>query len=57
MGGYTPQARHGLIALLAARRIKAEKARRELAAKAKTPDEVEAAAEAKTKTKRSGWFR
>ena len=39
MGGYTPQARHGLIALLAARRVKAEKARRALAAKARTPEE------------------
>lgn len=57
MGGYTPQTRHGLIALIAVRRIKAEKARRELAAKAKTPEETEAAAEAKTATKRSGWFR
>lgn len=57
MGGYTPQARHGLIALLAVRRIKAEKARRALAAKAKTPAEAEAAAVAETKTKRSGWFR
>ena len=57
MGGYTPQARHGLIALLVARRVKAEKARRELAAKAKTPEEAEAAAEAKKATKGSGWFR
>lgn len=57
MGGYTPQARHGLIALLAVRRIKAEKARRELAARAKKPEEAEAAAVAEKKTKRSGWFR
>lgn len=57
MGGYTPQARHGLIALLAVRRIKAERARRALAAKAKTPDEAEAAAVAEKKTQHSGWFR
>lgn len=57
MGGYTPQTRHGLIALIAVRRIKAEKARRELAAKAITSEEVEAAAEAKKATKGSGWFR
>ncbi|MBN8528340.1 hypothetical protein [Brevundimonas sp.] len=57
MGGYTPQARHGLIALLAARRVKAEKARRALAAKARTPEEREAAAAAEKQTKRSGWFR
>lgn len=57
MGGYTPQARHGLIALLVARRVKAEKARRALAAQAKTADEAKAAALAEKKTKRSGWFR
>lgn len=57
MGGYTPQARHGLIALLASRRVKAEKARRALAAKARTPEEREAAAAAEKQTKRSGWFR
>lgn len=57
MGGYTPQARSGLIALLVARRVKAEKARRALAAQAKTADEAKAAAEAKKASKRSGWFR
>ena len=57
MAGFSPQARHGLIALLAARRIKAEKLRRQKAAQADTPQEAQAAAETKTKTKRSGWFR
>ena len=57
MGGYTPEARHGLIALLVARRVKAEKARRALAAHAKSADEAKAAAVAETKSKRSGWFR
>ena len=57
MGGYNPQARHGLIALLAARRVKAEKSRRALAAKAHTPEEREAAALAEKQTRRSGWFR
>ena len=57
MAGFSPQARHGLIALLAARRIKAEKLRRQKAAQADTPQEAKAAAEAKRKTKRSGWFR
>ena len=57
MAGFSPQARHGLIALLAARRIKAEKLRRQKAAQADTPQEAQAAAEAKAKTKRSGWFR
>lgn len=57
MAGFSPQARHGLIALLAARRIKAEKLRRQKAAQADTPQEAQAAVEAKTKTKRSGWFR
>ncbi len=42
MGGYSPKARAGLIALLASRRIMAEKVRRE---------------EAKKKERRSGWFR
>lgn len=57
MGGYSPKARAGLIALLASRRIKAEKLRREKLAKATTPDEVKALEEAKKKERRSGWFR
>jgi hypothetical protein len=59
MGGYSadPRTRMGLIALLAVRRVKAEKIRRMKAAAAKTPDEVEAAKVAEKKTKRSGWFR
>jgi len=57
MGGYSPKARAGLIALIASRRIVAEKARREKLAKATTPDEVKALEEAKKKERRSGWFR
>jgi hypothetical protein len=59
MGGYSadPRTRLGLIALLAARRVKAEKIRRQRAAAAKTPDELTAAEVADRKTKRSGWFR
>ncbi len=57
MGGYTPGSREGLIALLAMRRIKAEKLRREKLAKATTPEEVKALEEAKKKERRSGWFR
>ena len=57
MGGYSPQARSGLIALLVARRVKAEKARRALEANARTAKEAAAAKDAKVKEKRSGWFR
>ena len=57
MGGYSPKARAGLIALLASRRIMAEKARREKLAKATTPDEVKVLEESKKKERRSGWFR
>lgn len=57
MGGYSPKARAGLIALLASRRIMAEKVRREKLAQATTPDEVKALDEAKKRERRSGWFR
>ena len=57
MGGYTPGSREGLIALMAMRRIKAEKLRREKLAEATTPEEVKALEEAKKKERRSGWFR
>jgi hypothetical protein len=57
MGGYAPHTRAGLIALIAMRRIKAEKIRREKLAGAKTPAEAETFAEAGRKEKRSGWFR
>lgn len=57
MGGYSPKARAGLIALLASRRIQAEKLRRQKLAEAKTPEEVKALEEAKKKERRSGWFR
>lgn len=57
MGGYSPHSREGLIALVAMRRIKAEKLRREKLAAAKSPDEVKTLEEAKKKERRSGWFR
>jgi hypothetical protein len=59
MGGYSadPRTRMGLIALLAMRRVKAEKIRRMRAAAAKTPEDQQAGEIALKKTKRSGWFR
>lgn len=57
MGGYSPHSREGLIALVAMRRIKAEKLRREKLAAAKNPDDVKVLEEAKKKERRSGWFR
>jgi hypothetical protein len=59
MGGYSadPRTRMGLIALLAVRRVKAEKIRRQRAAEATTPEAVKAVEVAAKKTKRSGWFR
>lgn len=57
MGGYNPKSREGLIALIAARRIKAEKIRRERLAEADTAKEVQALEKAGRKEKRSGWFR
>lgn len=57
MGGYAPNTRAGLIALIAMRRIKAEKIRREKLAAAKTADEAETLVEAGRKERRSGWFR
>lgn len=52
--------RQGLIALLVARRVKAERERRRMAAEARAghdPDALKAAEEARRKQKRSGWFR
>ena len=57
MGGYTPGSREGLIALMAMRRIKAEKLRREKLAEATTPEQLKALEEATKKARRSGWFR
>lgn len=57
MAGYSPHSREGLIALIAMRRIKAEKLRREKLAQAHTPEQVEALKDAKKKERRSGWFR
>lgn len=57
MSGFNPRTRTGLIALLATRRIKAEKLRREKAAHAQTKEEVVQARKAKAETRRSGWFR
>lgn len=54
------QTRHGLIALLVARRVKAERERRRLAAEARAahdPKAAGAAAEAERSQRRSGWFR
>ena len=58
MAGYTadPRTRLGLIALLAARRVQAEKIRRIKTAEAQSPQEIEAVERADKKTRRSGWF-
>jgi hypothetical protein len=52
-----PKTQYGLIALLASRRIMAEKRRRQMLANATSPREVQLAEQAKKDTKRSGWFR
>ncbi len=57
MGGYAPHTRAGLIALIAMRRMTAEKKRREALAAAKTGEQVEAARDAAKASKKSGWFR
>ena len=57
MVGYSPHSREGLIALIAMRRIKAEKLRREKLAQAKTADQVEALKDANKQERRSGWVR
>jgi hypothetical protein len=57
MGGYAPKTRAGLIALIAMRRVQAEKIRREKLAKAKTPQEVDTLIEADRRQKKAGWFR
>jgi len=57
MGGYSPTSRVGLIALIAARRIKAEKLRRIKAMEDRSPEVQRAIAEAAKKERGSGWFR
>ncbi len=57
MGGYAPKTRAGLIALIAMRRVQAEKIRREKLAAAKSPQEVETLVEADRRQKKAGWFR
>jgi hypothetical protein len=57
MGGYAPHSRAGLIALIAMRRVQAEKIRRDKLAKAKSPEEVEPLVEADRRQKKAGWFR
>lgn len=57
MGGYSPTSRAGLIALIAARRIKAEKLRRLKAAEDRSPQARKALAEDRKKERQSGWFR
>ncbi|WP_291837857.1 hypothetical protein [Brevundimonas sp.] len=57
MGGYAPHTRAGLIALIAMRRITAEKIRREKLAKAKDPAEAAPLFEADRRQKKAGWFR
>jgi len=59
MGGYSndPRTRLGLIALLAARRVKAEKMRREKAVDPASHGDAESTTQAKAKTRKAGWFR
>lgn len=57
MAGYAPHTRAGLIALIAMRRITAEKKRRQALAAAKTGEEIDATREAAKASKKSGWFR
>lgn len=57
MGGYAPNTRAGLIALIAMRRVQAEKIRRDKLAKAKTAAESETLIEADHRQKKAGWFR
>ena len=57
MGGYAPHTRAGLIALIAMRRITAEKIRREKLAEAKDPAEAAPLVEADRRQKKAGWFR
>jgi hypothetical protein len=57
MGGYAPKTRAGLIALIAMRRVAAERIRREKLAEAKTPAEAAPLIEADRRQKKAGWFR
>jgi len=60
MSSAAPRTRPGLIALLVARRVTAERERRRQLAEARATSDaeaVEAAREAGKTAKRSGWFR
>ena len=59
MAGYIRDARTrlGLIALLAARRVKAEKLRRAKATDPHMASDVDPAVEAKARSRKAGWFR
>lgn len=57
MGGYAPHTRAGLIALIAMRRVTAEKIRREKLAQATTAAEAAPLIEAGRQQKKAGWFR
>ena len=60
MSSAAPRTRPGLIGLLVARRVKAERERRRLLAEAKAKHDAEAlevAQDAGKTAKRSGWFR
>lgn len=57
MAGYAPHTRAGLIALIAMRRVTAEKKRRQALSEAETGEQVELAREAAKASKKSGWFR
>jgi hypothetical protein len=57
MGGYAPKTRAGLIALIAMRRLAAERIRREKLARAKTPEAAAPLVEANRRQKKTGWFR
>jgi len=57
MAGYAPHTRQGLIALIAMRRIKAEKMRRQKLAEVASAKEAAPLVEAGRQEKRSGWFR
>ena len=57
MGGWSPVTRTGLIALIAARRIKAEKLRRLKLAEDRTLKGHKALEEDARKERGAGWFR
>ena len=59
MSGYSkdPRTRLGLIALLAARRVKAEKLRHDKADNSHMQADAEPAVTARAKTRKAGWVR